>query len=231
MITKSTDRGASWSTPAALPVALGLDRAETGPGRALQLSRPPHSGRLIFSGWRDQKLGEKEGEIVFYSDDGGSTFAAAPSFAGGGAEAQLAESSNGTVIAMFRINQDGDQSSKGRLLASSVDGGAHFSPARFDADLRSVPCQASILRSKESGRVYYSAPSDLKLRKLGLVRSSPNGLDWSNRSGSAVTEGGQGFGYSSLTEVRAAGVLGLLWEKQVVGTHQPTELAFSHIPL
>ena len=87
------------------------------------------------------------------------------------------------------------------------------------------------VRSKESGRVYYSAPSDLKLRKLGLVRSSPNGLDWSNRSGSAVTEGGQGFGYSSLTEVRAAGMLGLLWEKQVVETHQPTELAFSHVPL
>ena len=53
----------------------------------------------------------------------------------------------------------------------------------------------------------------------------------SNRSGSAMTEGGQGFGYSSLTELRAAGVLGLLWEKQVVGTHQPTDLAFSHVPL
>ena len=48
MTTKSTDRGASWSTPAALPLALGLDRAETGPGRALQLSRPPHAGRLLF---------------------------------------------------------------------------------------------------------------------------------------------------------------------------------------
>ena len=33
------------------------------------------------------------------------------------------------------------------LLATSGDGGAHFSAARFDADLRSVACQASVLRS------------------------------------------------------------------------------------
>ena len=93
--------------------------------------------------------------------------------------------------------------------------------------------------SNASGRIYYSAPSDLHERKLGLVRSSADGVDWSNHSGFAVTEGDQGFGYSCLTEVPSAmtltdakrGVLGLLWERQVVGTHQATDLAFSIVPL
>jgi hypothetical protein len=53
---------------------------------------------------------------------------------------------------------------------------------------------------------------------------------------SCSTAGAQGFGYSCLTEVGGTGgggggMLGLLWEKQVVGTHEPTDLAFSLIPL
>ena len=118
MQIKSTDNGATWSSPVQLPVSLGLRSAESGPGIGLQLSHEPHAGRLLFSGWRNQKLGANLGEIVWYSDDGAQTFKAAPSFEGGGAEATMAESSNGTVVIMFRINQDGDQSTRGRLIAT-----------------------------------------------------------------------------------------------------------------
>ena len=57
-------------------------------------------------------------------------------------------------------------------------------------------------------------------------------MDWGNVSGFAVTQGDTGFGYSSLTELGSSpGKLGLLWELQTVGTHLPTDLAFSHVPL
>ena len=57
-------------------------------------------------------------------------------------------------------------------------------------------------------------------------------MNWSNTSGFAVTQGDAGFGYSCLTELEShAGKLGLLWESQTVGTHLPTDLAFSHVPL
>jgi hypothetical protein len=147
MQIQSTD-GVSWSAPRQLPLSLGLRSAESGPGIGLQLSHGSHAGRLLFSGWRSQTLGAVPGEVVWYSDDGGQTYHAAPSFPGGGAEATMAENANGTVIVIFRIN--GDQSTKGRLVATSTDGGSSFSNATFDADLRSVACQASILCTHDS---------------------------------------------------------------------------------
>lgn len=170
---------------------------------------------------------------MWHSDDGGKTFATAPSFPGGFAEAQMAENSNGDVIIMFRVSyEDGVQATKGRGIAHSLDGGATFTNITLDPALKSVQCQCSTLFSKESQRVYYSSPSDLKTRSQGLVRSSTTGLDWSNLTGFALTQGTVGFGYSSLTELaETRGYLGVLWEKQVVGTHQPTDLVFSHVPL
>jgi hypothetical protein len=141
------------------------------------------------------------------------------SFKGGGTEMTMAESSNGTVIAMLRINEHGDQSTKGRLRAASTDGGVHFTEAAFDENLKSVACQASLLRSNASGKIYYSAPSSLSARQRGLVRSSVDGLDWSDQSGFALTRGDTDFGYSCLTELPTTSVppnkfLGVLWEKQ-----------------
>ena len=230
----STDRGVSWTSPVALPDGLGLNAAEAGPGLGLQLSSGLHAGRLLFSGWRDQRLGTADGELVWFSDDGGKTFAAAPPFEGGFAEGQLAQTRNGTVVAVLRINEGSLQATKGRGVAVSTDGGATFSPVRFEANLRGVPCQASVKMSRENQRVYFSAPSSLTNRTRGVVRSSADGLDWSDNESSwwHVTEGDIGFGYSSITDLAAtSGHLGLLWELQTVGTHLPTSLAFSLVPL
>jgi hypothetical protein len=122
---------------------------------------------LLFSGWRNQTLGARLGEIVWHSDDGGQTFAAAPSFAGGGAEATMAESSNGTVVIMFRVNQGGEQSTRGRQKAWSTDAGSSFSKAEFDPDLKGVACQASLLRAY----VNLSLPRKIRLRNLRKLLS------------------------------------------------------------
>lgn len=63
MQTTSTD-GVTWSKPVELPAALGLTAAESGPGAALHLSNGPHKGRLLFSGWRNQRLGTTNGEVL-----------------------------------------------------------------------------------------------------------------------------------------------------------------------
>ena len=81
---------------------------------------------------------------VWRSDDGGRTYAVAPPFTGGGAEATMAETGNGTVVVLFRISQGGLQSTKGRLLATSSDGGSTFSEPSFEPDLKSTACQASL---------------------------------------------------------------------------------------
>ena len=49
----------------------------------------------------------------------------------------------------------------------------------------------------------FSSPSSLTSRTLGLLRSSPDGVDWSNGSGFALTTGSAGFGYSAFAD-RAA---------------------------
>ena len=141
MQTTSSDFGATWTNPIELPASLGLRAAESGPGRALRLSRGAHKGRLIFSGWRNLQGGTPDGEVVWRSDDGGETFAAAPSFAGGYNEGQLAESNNGTVVIIFRVSAPGVQASHGRGLATSVDGGETFSNITLNPGLRSVACQ------------------------------------------------------------------------------------------
>lgn len=93
------------------------------------------------------------------------------------------------------------------------------------------------MRSAVSNKVYYSSPSSVKERQLGLVRASTDGLDWSSKAAFATTLGATGYGYSSLTNLPAASggkqFLGVLWEKQVVGdpSRPPTDLAFSHVPL
>lgn len=185
--------------------------------------------------------------MVWYTDDGGKSYnATAAPFEGGFAEAQMAENSAGVIVVILRINQAGLQASKGRRISHSTDGGVTFTKVAFEGDLRSVPCQASILRSAQNGKVYYSSPSTVSGgRQLGLVRASSDGLDWSDTAAFATTVGATGYGYSSLTNLPPfssnggssnggdAGHIGVLWEMQVVGSkiRQPTELAFSHVPL
>ena len=52
-----------------------------------------------------QRPGSADGDVVWYSDDGGSTYALAAGghsqFAGGWSEAQMAESSDGSVVAVY----------------------------------------------------------------------------------------------------------------------------------
>ena len=57
MVTTSTDDGATWSARTPLPPNLDYMKVpESGPGLGLQLSaNSRHKGRLLFSGWRDQR--------------------------------------------------------------------------------------------------------------------------------------------------------------------------------
>lgn len=234
-------------SPLPAPAALGQT---SGPGVGLQLvNTSGHAGRLLFVGWRDLHAGKSDGDVVWYSDDGGATYALGATFESGWSEAQLAETTNGSIIAILR--NYGEPPRLGRGIALSNDGGATFGPIRHSTNLTvNDTCQASLLRAPANGRIYFSAPRvecmtrdcTIEGRAEGVVRSSADGIHWSatehvlNISGVDVAHG-KSFGYSCLTRVRTPGFVGLLYEAWVGGwTHanghkSGVDLVFTMVPL
>jgi len=196
--------GAAWTAPRNISGDLGgLARwgaIVPGPGTGAVL-RHSHAGRIVMSGTHDA-YGQ---DIVFFSDDGGATWAPGATPLARMDESGVAELSDGAVYVTLR-NARANASCACQAHAVSTDGGATFAAIEYDADLPSPVCQAAV--ASVDDRLYFSNPADTRARaNITVRRSAPRA-----RAGAVVWEeaavlvapGLTWGGYSSLVVDRVA---------------------------
>ncbi len=218
-IIHSDDDGKTWSAPRDVTKMLRRpDAVAVGsPGNFIQLQQGTHAGRLVLPLYENIPLGggDRMHEIaVAYSDDLGETWqlgqrVSYEKITGWCTEAQVAERADGVLVLSAR-NQDGK---KARVLTTSADGGATWTPARYAEDLLTPPCMGSLVSqvdpSGEKSVLWHTVPNTETKRENGqLFRSDDGGANWTRNQ--TVYPGG--FAYSALV-VLQDGRLGCLYER------------------
>lgn len=217
LLVSSTDDGVTWSSPRV--ITSSVKRADwtwyaTGPGNGIQLTRGPHSGRLVIPcDHRVATVSDRRKSTrshVIFSDDHGTTWQS------GGAtdflmnECAVAELTDGTLLLNMRSNRGRQR----RGVATSADGGLTWSPC-VDADVLVEPvCQASMIRyawatAGGPGRLLFCNPASATGRQqLTLRISTDEGRSWPQ---SRLLYGGSSA-YSSLAAL-PGGQVGVLFER------------------
>lgn len=183
LLVWSDDDGLTWSKPQDITATTKRpDRATTicsGPGAAIQLTRGPHKGRLIFP-FNEGPFWLWQNFSVF-SDDAGKTWrmgvdvpgAMVPDAKKGQRsqlnEVQMVELSDGGV----RLDSRQFAGARVRKTALSADGGLTWSTATDMKDIRDPSCMAGVLRysfddAKGKGRIIHTGPDSDK-RDHGTV--------------------------------------------------------------
>ncbi|MFJ8013904.1 exo-alpha-sialidase [Streptomyces sp. NPDC096339] len=225
-VAQSLDEGGSWQNSGELTQLKPADWVwvSTGPGHGIQLSRGPHHGRLVVPGDHTTTDGKAGGQL-YYSDDGGATWAlgarsdVATSEAYPG-ELSVAETTDGGLYVNARSSARCG-TNEHRLAATSADGGATFAaPFAPVANVDAPPVFGSLLRmsAKDMGgardRLLFSAPARLgpntleDRRELAVRSSYDEGKTWQT-VGTVVAPGRAG--YSDMT-LSAGGTIGILYE-------------------
>jgi sialidase-1 len=140
---------AAWSTPRQIAKYPGGWANHPGPNPAVQLrAGSPHAGRLVFSGWL-HNTGKTCSAVVWFSDDGGESFAQAQhGFINGTCEVGVSQMDDGRVVL---LGNDGAAHDNGPCPGNtlqhyfSTDGGDSFGPVICDHALVNADCQAPVL--------------------------------------------------------------------------------------
>jgi sialidase-1 len=185
-VTKSTDDGATWATPAEItgttkPANWGW--YATGPGVGIQLEHGPHRGRMVIPSDHNATEGTNKiaGSHVIFSDDHGQTWQLGGVIAPGVNECQVVELADGRLLMNMRNSGSANTT---RAIASSADGGITWSAITHDSALIEPVCQASFLRytrAAEYGRnrLVFSNPGSTSSRVNLTVRLSyDEGQTW-----------------------------------------------------
>jgi sialidase-1 len=223
---KSQDDGLTWSAPIEITARVrkpGWTWYATGPGTAIQT----RTGRLVIP------ANHAEGGIhrshLFYSDDGGATWALGAISAAGTNESQVVELADGRLMHNMR-NHPPKPSENFRLVAVSADGGAtYIGPPTEDRTLIEPPAQASIIRYSTAAkgnrnRILFSNPASARRERMTVRVSYDEGQTW---AASRVVHDGPAA-YSSLA-VLPDGRIGLLYERG--GRSAYERLTFAKFPL
>ena len=195
VLIKSSDEGATWSTPVDITAGTGLK--ELGPGIGIQMQ----SGRLVAPTY----------DGVIFSDDHGKTWKSGGKVSGLYSESQAVELVDGSLMLNFR--QGGH-----RAIVVSQDAGMTWGKSWIDMALIDptdyVGCQASFIRysRKRAGisknRLLFSNPANPTHRVNMTVRISyDEGKTWPVAKEIKKGPGG----YSSLT-VLPDGTIALVYE-------------------
>ena len=184
--TRSTDDGATWSTPREITASALAYREEypwrviaTGPGHGIRT----RGGRLVVPLWMSDgsgtefgagKLGHRPSHVGgLYSDDAGASWHATdivarheqviPYRAGTAMivnpnETLALELSDGRVL----FNMRTESAAHKRLVSVSADGATGWSVPRFDDDLLDPVCMASIIRLDDRGGALFVNPDNLE---------------------------------------------------------------------
>lgn len=178
-IIHSTDDGASWSEPR--EISASTRRGDwtwygTGPGIGIQL----RSGRLLIPAYHAEAGSKIYRSHTIYSDDHGARWQLGETVGTHTAECQVAERRDGTVV----LNMRGTNQQGYRTLATSRDGGVHWSEPALDKNLPEPACQAALLalrgdRETNNGVwLFCNPPGPTKRRDLTLRLSRDEGLSW-----------------------------------------------------
>ena len=218
-VTKSTDNGATWSTPEVITAAITNDPAWTSrfaaSGEGIQLKYAPYKGRLIqqFTIRNTAAGGNGMQAVSVYSDDHGATWKAGTPVGTGMDENKVVELSDGRVM----LNSRPSSGPTARKLAISTDGGITYGDVTVDETLIDPRNNASIIRaypdapmnSAKAKVLLFSNAANTGGRSNGTVRVSfDDGQTW---SGSKVFEPGS-MSYSTLTPLPQEGTYGLFYE-------------------
>ncbi len=193
LITHSRDEGKTW--------ALATDITDqvkkpawgwyaTGPGVGIQLRHAPHKGRLIIpcDHRQTKDRGGPSRSHVIYSDDHGSSWQLGGVLGDHSNECQVAERSDGSLLINARnhLARSGGKPelAKQRLIATSTDGGLHWSEMTLDKTLIEPTCQASLVgysrkRGGRSSWMLFANPASVSGRENMTVRLSlDDGRTW-----------------------------------------------------
>ncbi len=131
LLIKSTDEGATWTTP--IDITPGTGKHELGPGVGIQLQ----SGRLVVQTY----------DSVIFSDDHGKNWKSGTSVSWEPNESQVVELVDGSLM----FNRRGSPS---RTVAISKDRGQTWSTPFVDPDLPDADCEGSLIRFTRQDQGY-----------------------------------------------------------------------------
>lgn len=213
-MTHSDDDGISWAEPREMPHLRRehWDWYATGPGNAIELTRGPFRGRIVVPANHSDTAsrGHFYRAHVFYSDDGGVSWALGGVVGPATNESAVAELSDGSIM----LNARSYAGANRRAVAISRDGGASWSEPRLHHALIEPVCQASMLREHFAsgpgkGLLLFANPASTTAReRLTLRASRDDGEAWDV----AGTVYAGSSGYSSLA-VLTDGTVAVLFER------------------
>ncbi len=217
-VMSSDDDGTTWG-PAA-PVPLGqYNTSRPSPGRGVQLNstNPYAPGRLVFVAQLGSGASADKGNVVYYSDDGGSRWAVSPTIIPGAQEAQIAELSNGSLLLNARVGLKTSTDYQ-RQFAWSHDGGATWSAGTMRYDFRAASCFGSTIAKNHKGArvLYYSHPAGLERVNGKVWVSNDDGESWDQWYSVSSNRDAQ-FAYSCLSETMSPNTIGMVYETSTPG--------------
>ena len=225
--------GVHWGPPRNISAELAGPKGGStllpGPGTGLVLTRGAHAGRMLAVGVANGAYGS---EVLFWSDDGGLTWAVSAAEVGPGVdEANMAELADGTVYLSMR-NDHANASCDCVAYALSHDGGESFGPIQYDAALISPVCEAAV--AGYNGALYFSNTADKTHRaNITVRRTAPGAAPTAWESSLLIAPGMTWGGYSSLAPAPiAAGLGGILFERNITdGTADGCVISCAQFPL
>lgn len=224
---KSDDEGATWSKP--IEITASVKRPEwtwyaTGPGVGIQT----RTGRLVIPANHADASGVHRSHL-FYSDDGGRSWAIGAIATPGSNESQVVELVDGRLMHNMR-NHPPKPAPNFRIVGISADGGLTYADAPAeDRELVEPPAQASIIRytapvADGRSRLLFSNAASTRRERMTVRLSYDEGQTWG--AARVVHEGPAA--YSNLV-VLPDGRIGVLYER---GEKTPYErLTLATFPL
>lgn len=206
-VTTSSTNGDEWTRPREITATTKLDNWNwyaTGPCHGIQLEHGENKGRMVVPCDHIEVGTRKYFSHVIYSDDHGKSWKL------GGTtpqdkvnECTVAELPDGKLLLNMR---NYDRTQKSRKICWSNNGGESWINMMSDTALIEPICQASMLFSKEKGKLFFLNPASTTSRTNMTLKSSvDNGQTWQEER--VLYSGAAAYSDLTLTDKNTLGCL------------------------